>query len=309
MRRPVHFITAASLALCQRCPRLLAFQRHRGAKNAWRIGIEGQGCAYGSIFHKRIARPFFEAASLEGTLQTKLAGLLRSGPVESALEWFVRENFFNPLLEELAPRRNSRDKILAMATGTALWIHAMAGFLSGIPSLRNCGVGEMSRVFIRPEQRLCASYVTPDRTLSVAGCYDALLFNPDRGEATLFEFKGYRRSDIAVPLSQSLIYAWLLWKSTGVLPAIQVLHLEEDGPDFFSNGDVRRMMSGLPGLFETALDVLSRSGPVPATADTKLCFLCPFREDCDKINQNKDISPRTGEPNAGSQESNNGGRH
>lgn len=288
MRPSAHFITVGSLALCQRCPRLLAFQRHRGARNAWRVGIKGNGGSYGSLFHKRVARPFFEAASEAGPLRAELAAALRWG-VEEDLEWFVRENFFNPLLEELAPRHGGRDKILSMAAGTALWVRMMACFLAGIPSLQDMPEGEMARVFIRPEQRLFAIYSASDGglkgppcgALNVTGCYDALLFNPDRGEATLFEFKGYRRSDLAVPLSQSLIYAWLLWRTTGVIPSVQVFYLEEEnGLDSFSRGDVQKMMAGLPRLFETALDVLSLRRPLPAASDEELCSVCPFQGDC-----------------------------
>ena len=99
----------------------------------------------------------------------------------------------------------------------------MAKFLAGIPSL--CVVPEknLHRVFCEPERKLQAVYQSRRGVLWVTGCYDALLFNPDRAEATLFEFKGYRRSDITVPLSQVLIYAWLVHEVTGVQPAVQVI--------------------------------------------------------------------------------------
>ncbi|MBQ7262618.1 MAG: hypothetical protein IJR14_02745 [Synergistaceae bacterium] len=57
-----HRIYVSDLALCQRCPRLLAYERHEGAKHARRIGIEGSGEAYGSLFHGRISKAFFKAA-------------------------------------------------------------------------------------------------------------------------------------------------------------------------------------------------------------------------------------------------------
>ena len=141
----------------------------------------------------------------------------------------------------------------------------------------------MAAVFCKPERKLSADYVSPRGTLRVTGCYDALLFNPDKGEATLFEFKGYQRSEVTAPLSQGLLYAWLVQGATGILPALQVIYLgeEENGLDPFPPDSVRGMMVGLPGLFERALDVLTSQGPLPVAADKELCADCPFRDSCE----------------------------
>ena len=230
-----HFVTVSSLALCQRCPRLLYFQKHKKARSAWRVGIEGNGYAYGSLFHKRIARPFFEAASMDGPLCFELAEALRYGSssnraseLENSLECFVREKFFNPLLEELLSQRGSQNKIIPLASAAASLVRAISAFLSDIPSLRNISDRDLHSIFIRPEQKLKADYYSQGRILNISGCYDALLFNPDNATATIFEFKGYRKSDLAVPMTQGIIYAWLLLQTTGVLPAVTVFHLDEE---------------------------------------------------------------------------------
>ena len=57
------YISVSDLALCQRCPALLAYKIHRNEKSAWHVGINGSGYAYGTIFHENIAQVFFEGAS------------------------------------------------------------------------------------------------------------------------------------------------------------------------------------------------------------------------------------------------------
>ncbi|MCR5346170.1 MAG: PD-(D/E)XK nuclease family protein [Fretibacterium sp.] len=280
-------VTVSDLALCQRCPRLLAYHIHKGEESAWRIGIEGSGQAYGSFFHKHIAQAFFEAASAPGNpLRSKIVEALRGGhdgaeSLSRNLEWVVRDYFFAPFLKKYTVRCGNAERIMAMAAGTNLWVRAMAAFLSAIPSLCNDPEKNLSRIFFKPEQKLQATCQSQRGTLQVGGCYDALLFNPDQAEATIFEFKSYRRSDLTGPLSQALIYAWLVREATGILPAIQVIYLEEGESDTLSADSVQGLMASLPALFDTAMDILSLRTPIPAAADKALCSSCPFEADCD----------------------------
>ena len=274
-------MSASNLALCQRCPMLLAYTVHRREKDAWKVGISGSGWYYGSLFHKNIARVFFEAASdTSGRLHADIAGALSGG--EAALGEVVREGIFMPFLERHSGEC-STGQIIAIAKGITVWVRAMSEFFTLIPSLMASPEENMPAVFIPPEQRLQAFHDCPEGRLVVTGCYDALLFNPDRAEARLFEFKGYHKSDLTVPLSQSLIYSWLVWKNTGVMPSVEIIYLDEEdkGPEVFSAEIVSDMVSAcLPGLFRAAYGVMSMKRPQEMMRDRNLCAKCPFEARC-----------------------------
>lgn len=284
-RDDVQALSVSDAALCQRCPRLLAY-RGEGKRGAWKVGIEGSGEKYGSLFHKHIAGAFFDAAadpnnSLRGEICAVLTGT-RAGetPIRERLEELIRTRFFLPFLDRYAPKLDT-GRVLSMARGTSIWAGCMADFLAGIPFDRLDPGEAMDHVFLRPERTLQATYVSSDgRVLELSGRYDALLFNPDSCEATLFEFKGYRCSDPSVALSQTLIYAWLIRNATGILPAVQVVYLEEERPGVFPSSEVESMMSALPGLFEVVLDVLERRLPLPVAVNSELCLRCPWNGDC-----------------------------
>ena len=278
----VCYTTVSDIVLCQRCPALLAYSLHKGEKYAWTVGIKGKGSAYGSIFHKNIAQVFFEAASNpRNALHRKTAASIAGGT--ETLEAMVRENIFLPFVASSSEGLTA-GQVMAMARGVTVWVHAMSEFFSGIPSLLRWPEGNMQTVFIPPEQKLQACYSFHDgNRLMVTGCYDALMFNPDRAEARLFEFKGYMKSDIAVPLSQSLIYSWLIWKHTGIVPSVEIIYLDDEDrvPDVFSSESVMSMIkSGLPGLFFSAFNVIALRGIPEILRDDKLCSVCRFRRKC-----------------------------
>ena len=284
-RDDVQTLSVSDAALCQRCPRLLAY-RGEGKRGAWKVGIEGSGEKYGSLFHKHIAGAFFDAAadpknSLRGEIRAVLTGT-RAGEatIRERLEELIRTRFFLPFLDRYAPKFDT-GRVLSMARGTSIWVGCMADFLAGIPFDRLDPDEAMDRVFLRPERTLQATYISSDgRVLTLSGRYDALLFNPDPCEATLFEFKGYRCSDPSVALSQTLIYAWLIQNATGILPAVQVVYLEEERPGVFPSSEVASMMSALPGLFDVVLDVLERRLPLPVAVNSELCLQCPWNGSC-----------------------------
>ncbi|MBQ6773420.1 MAG: hypothetical protein IJP48_05070 [Synergistaceae bacterium] len=211
------YTTVSDIALCQKCPALLAYKIHMGFKSAFRVGIKGSGDPYGTIFHKNIAQVFFEAAAnprnhLHGEIIHAVSGGFRS------LENVIRDKIFLPFID--ANSRNlTSGQIISMASGVRVWVRAMSEFFRGIRSLTQ-------EVFIRPELRLQGEYTFMNAdSLVITGRYDALLFNPDRGEARLFEFKGYNKSDIVVPLSQSLVYSWLIERMTGITPSVEIIYL------------------------------------------------------------------------------------
>lgn len=275
------FISVSNAALCQRCPMLLAYKIHMGVNDAWKIGINGNGYAYGSMFHKNIAQVFFEAASDSSHyLHRKISASIPHG--RDSLEGVIRENIFMPFLSRESENYTS-GQILSMAKGITVWTRAMSEFFALIPSLLRDPEKNMRTVFIPPEQKLQAYYNSDGIKLNVTGCYDALLFNPDKCEARLFEFKGYMKSDIAIPLSQSLIYSWLIWKHTGIIPSVEIIYLGENDkePEIFTPSSVREMIiAGLPGLFRSAFGVISLKGVPEISRDEKLCRKCPFDGKC-----------------------------
>lgn len=283
-RENILTLSATDLALCQRCPRLLAY-KDVGRRNAWKVGIEGSGERYGSLFHKHVAEAFFSDMGKTAAPGREAMRLLLSGTskgLSEGLSDLIRTRYFNPFLEEHG-KRLSADCVMAMADGTAFWVRDLAGILEAIPSLRKDPERGLDRVFAGSGRALRAFYSAEDGTLlKVSGRCDALIFNPDSGTACLFEFKGYRPTDPTAALSQSLIYAWLVESATGVLPSVRLIYLEGGGPFAFPKEDVASMLRGLPPLFESARNVLLRRKPLPVPASESLCSRCPWDGECNK---------------------------
>jgi S-DNA-T family DNA segregation ATPase FtsK/SpoIIIE len=283
MTNDVWKVTVSDLHLCQRCPRLLGYLR-QGERHAWRVGIAGSKQHYGKLFHQHIAGKFHADAAMEGTpLREKLAEALRVGraDLKARLDAIIRERYFVPFLSAHGTEYTS-DQLMGAAKATAFWVECLAGFLSGIPSLRAGPEKEMNRVFQPPEKTLRVPYPYSDgHTMRVSGRYDALLFNPEAKEAVLFEFKGFESSDVAVELSQVLLYAWLVSAATGIVPAVKVIYLEDDRPLDVSATNVKKMLGRLPRLFDAGRQVFERRLPLPGPSDPALCETCPFRARCD----------------------------
>ena len=276
------YVTVSDIALCQRCPALLAYKIHRGIKSAWRVGIQGSSDFYGSIFHKHIAKTFFEAAANpRNILHSQLIQVVTGG--FKALNDFVRGKIFMPFIENNSKSLTS-GQIISMASGVEVWTMAMSKFFREITSLTIMPRKNLEQIFIKPEQKLQAEYIFDDLdSLVITGCYDALLFNPDKAEARLFEFKGYNKSDIAVPLSQSLVYSWLIERSTGITPSVEIIYLDERSrePDVFDSRTVSEMMkSGLKNLFASVFNVISLKKFPAVNTSKKLCSVCKFSGHC-----------------------------
>lgn len=279
--------TVSDIALCQKCPVLLAYKIHMGIKTAWNVGIKGSGNAYGSLFHKHIAQVFFEAAANpRNVLHDKLVRAVTGG--FRALDDFVRERIFMSFVNANSQHLTS-GQITSLASGVSVWVRAMANFFREIPSLIITPRKAVTDIFIRPEQKLQAEYVFPGfdvdnaKSLVVTGCYDALLFNPDRVEARLFEFKGYNNSDIVVPLTQSLVYSWLIEQTTGIMPSVEIIYLDERSrdPDVFDSNTVREMIGlGLKSLFASVFNVIVLKKFPAVTFNRSLCPVCKFSGRC-----------------------------
>ncbi|MDR2528239.1 MAG: PD-(D/E)XK nuclease family protein [Synergistaceae bacterium] len=273
--------TATALHICQRCPRLMAYQV-KGEKGAWQVGLAGAGVPYGKLFHEYIAGKFhFEAA--DGSNRAALDETLQSGgaELETRIGALIRERYFVPFLAEKS-RKLKCGQLTAMARAAAFWVKCLADFLLDIPSLLSEPEKTLSAVFHQPEKTLYAVHTFSDGVvLEVQGRYDGLLFNPDKTEAALFEFKGFKSSDVTVELSQTLVYAWLIFKKTGIVPSVRLIYLEDDAPLFYSAADVKNMFDNLPALFGVARGVLENAHPLPRAADSLLCRSCPYQARCE----------------------------
>ena len=277
----VCYIAVSDLALCQRCPLLLAYKIHKGKKSAWRVGIHGSGNYYGSVFHKHISRVFFDAASKPyHPLHEHITHAVSAGGLE--LESIIRENIFMPFIENNSERFTS-GQIIAMAKGVTVWVKAMSEFFMSIPSLTRHSEPNMQLIFAEPELKLRSHFDFHDGRIYITGCYDALMFNPDKREARLFEFKGYMKSDITVPLSQSLIYSWLIWRNTGMIPSVEIIYLDEEDkqPDIFDSRSVCSMMKPtLPELFYSAFNILTLRRRPEILQNKDICDSCKYRKTC-----------------------------
>lgn len=275
------YVSVSDLAICQRCPALFAYKIHMHEKSVWNVGIKSNGEIYGSAFHKEISEKFFNAASdPEDPLYDEIKFAASEGA--DSLERLVSEKFFLPFIEnrsvaDCQGKSFTTGQVLAMARAVRVWVRGMLIFFEG------------SRpVFLKPEGKLQGSFNANDAELIINGRYDAVIFNPDRGEVRLFEFKGFLKSDITVTLSQSLIYAWLIKKSSGIIPSVEIIYLDENRPEIFDSYTVRDMIiSGLPGLFRSALDIILLRRMPEIMQDKNLCASCKFnstcREDMEKI--------------------------
>ncbi|MBQ9419854.1 MAG: PD-(D/E)XK nuclease family protein [Synergistaceae bacterium] len=263
------YTTVSDLAICQRCPTLFAYRVHE-KKTVWYIGINGGGEAYGSIFHKEISEKFFRTASdPRDPLHEEISRAVVGGA--DALEECIRKNFFVPLIDRKADSLTS-GQILNMAQAVRVWVRRMAEFF-----------GSSMPVFIKPEMKMtgCYSSKEHDADLIIKGRYDAMIFNTNRREIRLFEFKAFRKSDVTVPLSQSLMYSWLLQKSSGIIPSIEIIYLDDEESEIFSPKVVREMIiEGLPGLFNKALDIILLRRIPKMFYDDNLCPVCKFKRRC-----------------------------
>ena len=281
------YTIVSDIALCQKCPALLAYKIHTGIKTAWRVGIKSSGYAYGSIFHKHIAQVFFEAAAnSRHALHSQAVRAVTGG--YRAIDDFIREKIFMPFVNANSKNLTS-GQITSLASGVSIWVHAMAKFFREIPSLIITPKMTLPRIFMKPEQKLQAEYIFPgldvnnEKSLVITGCYDALLFNPDKVEARLFEFKGYNKSDIVVPLTQSLVYSWLIERTTGIMPSVEIIYLDERSrdPDVFDSKTVREMIGlGLKNLFASVFNVITLKNFPAVNFNKSLCSVCRFSKRC-----------------------------
>ena len=272
--------TATDLSLCQRCPRLMAYHKN-GKKNVWLVGFADTRASYGKLFHDEIAEKFH--IDVAGGKLPELVEVFSSGESElkTHLTGLIRTRYFAPFLAKKSAALKS-ECLIAMGGETEFWVQCLADFLSGIPSLFASPEIFLSDVFRPPGRILSAAYPYSDgNILRVSGKYDCMLFNPDIKEAALFEFKGFKSTDVTIELSQTLIYAWLVSVTADIIPSVNLIYLKNDAPFSFTAADVKDMLCKLPHLFDRVRLVLENRLPLPAASNLELCRNCNYQNKCD----------------------------
>lgn len=293
----MHRASVTKIHLCQRCPRLLAYQL-RGEENAWKIGFSGTGNMPGSLFHNSIASPFFKDMSRDSEIRRKFVEVLEAPrhQWESRAMALLQSEVFLPAMRENAAKLKG-DQGMQLAQGFEQWCKVLINFLDraltgdarDIPRF-------LGATFHLPEQSLHADGdAGHGRLLRVSGRYDCLLFDPKSREAVLMEFKGRKASYADEDFVQVLLYCWLIKNANGITPRAVVLYLEEEDPQAaYPVAKIDQAMQNLPGLFGKVLDVLDlvngrKALALAAAPDRQLCTICPFDKRCDR-----DWGPRPG---------------
>jgi S-DNA-T family DNA segregation ATPase FtsK/SpoIIIE len=278
--------------LCQRCPRLLAYHVI-GKSQAWRVGLKGDGHFPGSVFHERIAKPFYRAVASESDnpIKSGLVDLLAGRPDDLTAEvhGLLQDHILAPYLEENAATM-PYETMLSLGRGVELWAKHLAAFLDQQPTGDRSHVSNLAgQVFCDPEAMLTAVTELEDgRSFQLRGRFDCLLVDQGRHEVVLVEFKGLRPNFYDEELVQVGLYGWLVRQSTGLQPRGVVLYLDEDEPEVvYTSDELARMTDGLPNLFRTTADVKERTGrkgsvELPGPSHPFLCYQCPFDGACDR---------------------------
>jgi len=286
------------LHLCNRCPRLLAWQLS-GKKNAWLAGSEGggesRGC--GTKFHNRIAGAFHQDAAKKGVKQREILDLFIDNAndpqaMKKALLHRIYRNYLAPFLDENseAPRDKQLGNTQLVTLGKMIekWADFLVDFFHGNSGFHADPKAFTEHAFLPPEKNMRADYTAADgAVLTIGGRFDSALFDKTCGEVLLVEYKCRKEADPTEELAQLALYAWLIRPKAGLLPRACVLYLEEKNPraDYSAEiiGDV--VNSHLPHLFDAAIQVIravnSGEETIPKTLDPHLCKKCPYSKDCE----------------------------
>ena len=285
MNKNLKKISVTELHLCRRCPRLMrAYRVERGArrrKDLAMTGVTGSGLNYGSVFHDEIAGSFFQDLGEAGNANREALALLlkeQPGDLARTLEDFIKLRYLLPFMKKKS-RSYGVDDLLQLARGLQFWTRCLAEALAEIPPLFSAPEKALGQVFRPARTLLNASCELSDgRTLDISGQPDGLIFNPVTGKGTLFEFKGHAPSNAEEDATQAALYAWLLSKTSGLVPDVQILYLEDEpAPRRLDSEKVKALFETLPGLFQTAADAIE-GREVPMAGDPALCRVCPLRE-------------------------------
>lgn len=276
-------INVSELHLCQHCPRLFAYSRIKKKKTAF-IGHKGTGNLPGTLFHSftHIIQNDF---SLNGPGKERMIALMKKDPVRFSTYFheLIKEEYLIPFLSEHGMNLNF-DKIEAFSSACERWIKYLSDFISPHIS-RNDEPGLLlDKIFHSSEYIMISKHSLLDgEVIQVSGKPDALLFDPKTNEPVVLEYKGRKESDPMQDLAQTSLYAWLVSKSIGLTPRVDILYLEEEEPLVrYSLTEIQDIIKNHPSLFKIARDVTKEIKPIPRCTNHMLCQICPFFESCEQ---------------------------
>ncbi|MBP9008001.1 MAG: PD-(D/E)XK nuclease family protein [Methanospirillum sp.] len=271
----------SELHLCQHCPRLFGYAC-RGEKDAWRVGQKGSGNLPGKRFHT-FADQVFRHITQEKTSQHAFITALQSPDPDSAesIREFIKNEFFIPYLTKHAPRL-SHEQIEAFAVACDRWIRYLRVFISpdgtGIEDPKKL----ISTIFHSSEYTMSSDFLCDDgEVVKISGRPDALLFDPGTHEPVVVEYKGRKESDPTQDLAQTSLYAWLVSRSIGITPRVDMLYLEEPVPLVrYDSSTIQTLIENHASLITLARRIKEGHLPVPRCKDPALCTICPYAS-CD----------------------------
>ncbi len=285
--------SVSEIHLCYRCPRLLAYLLG-GSKNAWKVGLSGSGEMPGAFFHDRIAAPFYKAVASGGNTKIfrELVATLNKTVGKDRqiyLLAFLEKYFFIPTITKHA-RYYPSVRIISLSRGFEVWNRFLADFFDRFdPTKQKGGWKSLLKKLVHDPETLIGVKCRLDKKniLRVTGRYDALMLDPDQGEAVLVEFKGRKAGVPVEDFLQVALYAWIFKQKTGISPVARLIYLEENEPEVSYGANVLAKADRyLPGLFRrvaSIIEAVPRKGEItlPSPLFSGICRQCPFDNICD----------------------------
>jgi S-DNA-T family DNA segregation ATPase FtsK/SpoIIIE len=195
----------------------------------WTSG-SGKGQIPGSFFHDRIAAPFMKAmhaGKLPRLAERLVADHGDPSRTGAAIYDTLRDHCLDPAFRESASALKA-DQILAIAAAAEQLARALAKTFGAFPRPR--AAADVGVWVLPPEKLYETSLELPGGPpLSIAGRFDAALFDPATARARVIDFKCKDTGSVATDLLQIALYGWLIHRSTGLDVDGMLLFLGPEG--------------------------------------------------------------------------------
>jgi len=267
----------SELHLCQHCPRLFGYAC-RGEKDAWRVGHKGSGTLPGKRFHTLADQVFRHITQDKTGQQTFITALQSPDPdIAGSIREYIKNEFFIPYLTKHAPRL-SHEQIEAFAFACERWITYLSVFISPEKTIIGDPKELISTIFHSSEYTMSSDFLCEDgEVVRISGRPDALLFDPGTQEPVVVEYKGRKESDPTQDLAQTSLYAWLVSRSIGITPRVDMLYLEDPVPLVrYDSSAIHTLIGNHASLITLARRIKEGHLPVPRCKDPDLCKMCPY---------------------------------
>jgi len=299
-------VNVSELRICQKCPRLFAYHL-KGKKEIWRIGLSGSGNFPGRLFHDKIASVFHKqmGSKKKTPMKSEILAAVNSCSNDSSLEKTISEILERYLFINLMKKHAMKMKsfqIESLLKGFTLWRkHVVHLIITAIQQIKKEPSQVWTQIFLPPEKLLSTIYrINSKMELKVNGKYDALMFDIEKKEIVVTEFKGLNFGNEDDDFLQLVLYCWLIKESTGLSPRGILFYLEEKQPAvYYQAKEIADAMHHLLSpLFKEAFLILSANEKekkffVKRTQNIALCDHCPYNQSCDndfqqKVKKNKE---------------------